>query len=383
MVLSISPGAYDEKTDYSILKIKSKNGITKTPMRVINRNDILSKNKLGADVSLSWIAKSVFYEIPIDDLELNRIIYDERFTERKLAEIAEVVESFSASNSLFLLYPNLINSAYQTLLRSKHLKTYLKKFCSLAKDLGLESIILPQFKDVQTVMNIVKQYDLQYIPIIDSLEQSQFDKQLSFFENTDCVDAPLMALKFHIYPNSRYSYDRISNMVVKLHDKNKGIIMLETNRSLNYCNFVSGIHYSSFFHTDLIAEKYNIFKGKKKQKKEESIDEQKKKNVSWFLKEKLQVMPSEIIKYDFKKDLELFNDDPPIKDLFKRIVEKNPTDQDLESNYLNYFSRLYENIKSRPEFLQFQKHIDSGTSSDYLNDKNEMKKIIDLHFKRA
>lgn len=79
--------------------------------------------------------------------------------------------------------------------------------------------------------------------------------------------------------------------------------------------------------------------------------------------------------------LSVFENDRRLRDLLERIIDGSTKMEDWNYYKPSYLSRVHENIRTKEEFESFRKHIESGTTSDYLRVKNDMNNVVSNHLK--
>ena len=386
MVLSISPGAKDDDTNLSILKINSKNGKITSPMRTVNRNDISAKEALGSNIHLAKHAKSFCYELPLNMNDVLGILNNEKYTEKYEKKIFEYIDRFRTNGSLFLLYPTVTAEAYQSIVQNDFVKLFAHRISDFVKKLGLECVILPSFNKIDVVAKEIHKNDLQYVPVINiKNDPTIVDKEFSAFDGFDCSDSPIVGINFCTYLAAEGQYKKLIKKFDDWHERNKAIITFGAERKLQSCNNVSGVHYPTVIYGDLVVEKFGRYFGgdKKKKKAQTKIDNQNKSNPNlvWFDKNELKFS-----KID-KSNIEPFLDSRKTgiyknqltRDLLHRIVTDQLNPDDIKNRREGYLNRLDENDSSRPDFDTFHDRIDNNETKVYIDSKKGMCDILKKH----
>ena len=389
MVINILPGSEDEKTKISTLNIEGSHGSCLTPNRIINRNDIAAKESLGLNIQLGGPNKLLFYEIPFDMNDVLVLLHNKKIFEKKINSIRDVKDRFQQSGTLFFLGLSLTNEALSNLINSKRVPRFVTRFCSIIKDLELESVHLPDFENIKSVKKIVNGFDLQYIPMIDPKQDKDIlNKQLDHFDNFECADSPLLSFKFRTFDKVDSNYKIIKNRIKNWHEKNKAIMVHDAERQLKNCRDVSGIHYSSLMTADLIVPKFSRGFGIKKEDNEIDLTEFMETAISttpatnWFSTQTLQVSK---INQSFKQNLDFTNieklvsEDKKILELLERIKNGKLSEIDLKNMRNNYMSKISEYIDSLSEFTKFSKYVEENSVSEYLETKQDMDSVLKSH----
>jgi hypothetical protein len=378
MVISLSPSGRDSKfNDLATLKIKHTKGSFTTPNRLVTKNDHTAKDEIGADIPLTRTSQSFMVQENIDSELLDRILNENGFLQKVLSKTSSWSQKIGNKNSLVFLYPHLTKDAAKILDTSIKRKKFSKFFGNLAISLGLESILVPVLGEIEEVTSAIDLNKLQIIPVIDLQEETEvFSKKFEDCKELSAEDNPLMAFKFAPYPKANIAYDTIMEDFEKIHEKSKGVMIVDAERNLKYSNQpnVSGPHYGSLIMADLIAERYKAGGGGKKPT-----------SVRLFCKNDLVTIPnvSNNIeeKFDLKSEKQVFKNDSKMQELLERIVNDQITDVDWKHNRPSYLSRVHENARTRPEFDSLQKNIDSETTLDYIEEKKDMGTVIKDHLK--
>jgi hypothetical protein len=209
-----------------------------------------------------------------------------------------------------------------------------------------------------------------------------FAKQYNECRSLGSNDIPIIAFKFSTYKNANKGYDLVMDDLDKLHESSQATMMVDAPRRLPSSDSnISAPHYGPFFLADIIAERYLGAAGRRV-----SDDKNKKRHVRVFCRKDLSlpVMDSSLIennRFDTDAELVVFDKDRRLKDLLKRIIDNTVDDSDWLHNRPSYLSRVHENIRTKEEFENLKKHIESDTAEDYLNDKKEMSNIVSSHLK--
>ena len=251
---------------------------------------------------------------------------------------------------------------------------YVNFYCDLALELKLESIALPVCHDIAELISLVSKRNLQIIPILDLQESTQiFSERFLHCVSAESNIVPIVGFKFSTFRNANKGYKLVMDKLDQLHEKYKATMMVDAPRyirSIEYSN-VSSLHYSPFYIADIVAEKFRGSSGR--------TSVTKKPNFRLFSRQELSVP---IIEQDNKSGLDidkekaLFENDRKLQDLLVRSFHGDIVDKDLTGYRYAYISRIHENIRTRQEFTEFQKNIESNTTRDYLDEKKSMKKVI-------
>ncbi len=389
MVISISPGAEDEKTKLTNLKIESSFGRCTSPNRIVNRNDMSAKEQLGLDIQLGGKGRSLFYELPLNMNDVLILLNNKKLFEEKFYSIGDTKNRFRQSGTMFFLGPNLTREAYENLINSKRVKKFVNAFCRLAKHLELESVHLPDFNDIKSIKNYVNKFDLQYIPMLDPKKDSTIlKKQLDDFDSFACADSPFLSFKFRTFDNDDSNYDLIKTRIEKWHNKNKAVMVHDAERQLKNCENVSGIHYSSLMTADLTVERFARGYGKNDETPRLTLDQfipvtsiSTADPVRWFSRTSLQIskVNDKRQQFDFSKMLRMFFADNEILELINRISNNALTDNDIKNMRGSYMSRISENMDSHDEFLSFAKYVEENSVMEYIENKPIMNSVLKSH----
>ena len=373
MVISIVPHSRDNFNDLSTLTIKHDNGTIETPNRLVNRYDLNAKNEIGADIPLTRISKSFMIQENLNPDKLNDVLTKNGYL-GELLDKFRPIQSRIDSDSLTLLYPSLTSESITKLDTSKKRTDFIRFFCNMANQLGLESLVLPTIDNIIEMNTQVTKQGLQLIPVLNLKEDTLiFEKQVNACQSIGSRDIPLIALKFAQYPSANKTYDHIMDNFEDIHDKYKqGIMTVDVPRALySDANYnVSAPHYGSFFTADLVAEGYTGGGG--------GIT---KKSVRLFCKNDLvtPVIEPRDNKFDAVQEKQVFSNDKKLEELFEKMATHNLKDEDWKNNRPKYLSRVHENVRTRSEFKNLHDNIESNSVKEYLSEKHDMNTVVRKH----
>ena len=372
MVISLTPHSRDNFNDLSTLTIKHTHGKIETPNRLVNRYDLNAKNEIGTDVPLTRISKSFMIQESLNPAKLYNVLTKNGFLGELLAKLQPIKNRID-SDSLNLLYPSLTAESIDLLDTKKKKSDFIKFFCNVANQLGLESIVLPVIGDIIQMNTYVAEQGLQLIPVLNLREETMnFEKQLTACRPIGNHNVPLIALKFAQYPKANKTYDLIMDNFDAIHEKHQGIMMVDAPRALysdsNYN--VSAPHYGSFLTADLVVEGYTGGGGGNT-----------KKSVRLFCKDDLitpKIQPNDN-KFDVQTEKQVFENDPKLEELFEKIATDKLKEEDWKNNRPKYLSRVHENIRTRSEFQTLHDNISSNSTNEYLKEKQDMNTVVKKH----
>jgi len=378
MVITIAPHGRDSKfNDLATLTIRHTKGSFATPNRIVNKHDHAAKDAIGANIPLTRTSNSFIIQENVDPEILNNIFTKNGYLNQMLTKTKSWAEKVGNKNALILLYPNLTKDAIKELDTPIKRKKFSKFFSNLSLELGIETVMIPilnTFEEIKPSVNLEK---LQIIPVVDLQDKTEdFTKKFEAINNEAAEDIPIMAFKFAPYPKANLSYDLIMDKFDKIHEKHKAIMIVNSERYLRSSNSlnVSSPHYGSFIIGDLVAERFITVRGSSTSK-----------SVRLFCKNDLVNIPNnsdEITsKFDLKTEKHVFDNDHKLQELLTKLVENATTESDWKYGRPAYLSRVHESVRSRIEFEDLKKSIDSQTSKDYLGDKKDMNTVIEEHLK--
>jgi len=330
------------------------------------------KNEIGADIPLTRVSKSFMIQENLNPDKLNDVLTKNGYLGELLDKFRPILSRVD-SDSLSLLYPSLTSESIEKLDTRKKRIDYIRFFCNVANQLGLESIVLPTIDNIIEMNAQVTNQGLQLIPVLNLREDTPiFEKQVDACQSIGSGDIPLIALKFAQYPNANKTYDHIMDKFDDIHEKHQGIMTVDTPRALySDANYnVSALHYGSFFTADLVAEGYTGSGGGNT-----------KKSVRLFCKNDLvtPVIEPRDNKFDAEQEKQVFSNDPKLEELFEKMATHSLKDEDWKNNRPKYLSRVHENIRTRPEFKNLHDNIESNSTKDYLKEKHDMNTVVRKH----
>lgn len=372
MVISLTPHSRDNFNDLSTLTIKHSHGKIETPNRLVNRYDLNAKNEIGTDTPLTRISKSFMIQENINPKKLHDVLTKNGFLGESLTKFHPIKNRVDP-DSLNLFYPSLTSESMGSLDSRKKKFDFLRFYCNVADQLGLESIVLPTIDNIIEMNAYVAKQGLQLIPVLNLREDTvNFKKQLEMCRRIGNQNIPLIALKFAQYPKANKTYDLIMDNLDAIHEKHQGIMMVDTPRALysdsNYN--VSAPHYGSLLTADLVVEGYTGGGGGNT-----------KKSVRLFCRGDLvtpKIQPSGN-KLDVQTEKQVFKNDPKLEQLFEKIATNNLKETDWKNNRPKYLSRIHENIQTRSEFKTLHDNISSNSTNDYLKEKHDMNTVVKKH----
>jgi hypothetical protein len=379
MVISISPSARSSKfNNLATLKIEHSAGIVESPNRLVNRHDLNAKDAIGANIPLTRSSKTFIYQDIVDDEKLDSVLHKNGYLDEILQKANSFATRIGRSESLFLLYPSLTKSVASSMNeRAKH--QYMQFYCALAQIMRLDAIILPYITDISDILSITKRHDLQLIPVIKLKGSTKdFSKKFHACRSVGHADIPFIGLKFATYPKADKAYNLVMGSLEPMHEKRQGTMLIDSPRYISSDNSlnVSGLHYSPFFMADLVAERYRKGGG--------GAGTQ---SVRLFCRNDLVTAPIETNlvangKFDSAVESRVFPNDPKLQELLLATAENRLTEQDWTNNRPGYLTRAHENVQTRKEFADLQRHINNDTAKEYLNEKNDMSSVVRLHLQR-
>lgn len=285
-----------------------------------------------------------------------------------------------------MLYPSLTSEISSELSTdNKKYFNFLNFFIDLAKEMNLESIILPVYHDLNEIVEYVSKRNLQLIPLLNLRESTNIlTKKFEYYVNKTYDEIPIISFSFSTYRRANKGYNLVMDNLDTLHEKGKATLMLDIPRfikSNDYYN-ISAPHYGPFFIADLVAERYIGQSGRR------TSIEKKERKIRIFYKEDLTVplynfKERNTNQLDIENEINVFNNDTKLKEFMKRVIEGNMTDMDWSNYRPSYLSRIHENIRTREEFIKFQKHIESNTPKEYLTNKKSMNNIVSTELKTS
>jgi hypothetical protein len=377
MVISIHPHGRSSKfNDLATLKIDYADGTLETPNRVVNKHDLNAKDGIGADIPLTRTSRSFILQENINPDKLNLILTKNGYLGEMLGKARQYIRRVNTSKSLIFIYPALTKDAIR-LLDQKASTNFVRFWCALASEFGVESVMLPPIISISELLLYTNKRNLQLIPVLNLREKTEvFTKQYEACRTAKGQDLPIVAFKFAPYPNANKSYDLVMDDLDKLHEDKQATMIVDSPRFLIKKDDLSASapHYSSIVMSDVVAERYSVGRGSTSKK------------VRIFCRKDLitPVIDSELIskrKFELNSELEVFANDKLLQDLMKRIVHERTDERDWYGNRPGYLSRVHENARSRQEFHVLQQNIDSDTITDYLADKKDMNMVIKNHLK--
>lgn len=382
MVITISPSGRDDKfNDLATLKIRHSGGTIDTPNRLVTKNDHAAKDAIGANIPLTRTAKSFIIQENINPNTLNDILTKNGYLDQMLARTKPWTDKIGNKKALIFLCPNLTNDCKGKLDTVKKRKKFSQFFSNLAIQMGIESVMLPVINTFDEIKSAVDLKHLQVIPIIDLQDPTdEFTKKFKSCKMEGSQDVPILGFKFAPYPRANIAYDMIMDEFDKIHEKSKAVMIVNSGRYLRAggSRNVSGPHYGSFIVGDLVAERFNT--GGFRVQPDTS-----NKSVRLFCKDdliNLSNMSDDIhSKFDIKSEKKVFQNDPKLQDLLVKLVDKSTNNDDWKYNRPSYLSRVHENVRTRNEFDNLKKNINSSTSVEYLEEKDDMSKVIKDHLK--
>lgn len=375
-------GRASKFNDLATLKITHSKGIVETPNRVVTKNDWSAKDNLGADIPLTRSSKAFIIQENILPERLENILKVNGYMENIINSVKPWKNRLGDQESLIFFYPYLTEDATKSLVESKHKKDYIRFSMDVAKEIGLESIILPAIIDLKEMKNMARERNLQLIPVLNLREKdiTIFETQVNLCKEIGESDIPIIAFKFAPYPKANLAYNMIMDQLDKLHDKHQATMLVNLQRNLRGSENmnVSSPHYGSMMMGDILAETYYQGGG--------GGDSEQKRSVSLFCKKDLVALPFDPRyqldqKFELKEEKQVFEGDKGLQDLLERIVTNSVTKKDWNGNRPSYLSRVHENVRTRSEFSTFKKSIDADTAQEYLQEKKDMNKVVTSHLK--
>lgn len=380
MVISILPHGRDEKfNNIATLTLDHTHGKLDTPIRVVDKHDFNAKQAIGEDIPLTRRSKTFIVQEIIDPEKLDFILNKNGYLQEMIRHVREITKRLDPETCTFL-YPSLTKDSENFLNKISRNNEFIRFFCNVAKYLELESIVLQPIKSLENTYEVVKKQDLQLIPILNLEANTEIiTNQFEYCRTTGAENIPIIGFKFATYPRANKGYDLVMPELEDLHEKGQATMMVDIPRSTSS---VSAHHYAPFFMADIMAGKYQSGGGNS-----DEDEGEKERKIKLFCRKDLAVPEIESFdsvktKFDIDSEIKVFSSDKKLQELLTRMATHTTTEEDWKQNRPIYVSRLHENVRSREEFAIMQKNIESKSTSDYLSEKNDMKRIIKDHLKK-
>lgn len=374
MVITIVPHARDKFHDLATLSITHKHGVAETPARIVNRYDLNAKSNVGADVPLMRDSNVFMLQESIDPKKLESIMSENGFLNKVLVSGSQVFNRVDEHN-LKLFHPSFTQQSQSKLVSfSPSQKHDLICFlCNVAKDLALESLVLPAIYDIDKMSADVSKFGLQLIPSLNMKSKTaEFENQIQRCVGVGCHNIPIIALEFARYAKANLAYDYIMQNFDKLHEGHQAIMMVNATRAIYSESYksVSALHYGAFFAADLSVERYGGGGGTPN------------RTVRLFSSNNLTAPKvGDNTTFDVDAEKTIFDNDPKLQDLFNRVATDTADDNDWKGGRPKSLSRVHENVKSHPEFRNLSKSIEGNSARDYLKEKSDMNVVLTRELK--
>ena len=371
MVIEVRPHARDSFHDLAKLTIQGKDGSLQTPVKATNKYDHNAKNQIGANISLMGKSNCFLLQEKINPSKLESIMNENGYMAKVILNTTQTFDRFNKGMKLF--YPSFTIPAQQTIMDSysDENRTALIQFlCDVAIELKQEALILPVVWDINKITKITLKSNLQLIPVLDMKDSIlDFKKNVKKCINAESNNVPIVALKFSTYAKANLAYRHMMGMLDAMHEREQAVMMVDSPRAIyaEAYNSVSALHYSPFFVADISAERYIGGGGPAGNNL-----------VRLFSKENLATPYADLDKFNIEQEKDVFKHDPKLQELLARIATGKLTKDDWKNSRPRYLSRMHEYVRSHQEFQIMQKNIDSNSARDYLDEKPDMAKVVDL-----
>ena len=369
MVIQIEPHARDNFHDLATLTIAHKHGVVETPARIVNRYDLNAKSNVGADIPLMRDSNVFMLEENINPQKLELIMNENGFLNKLLVSGKQIFNRVDKQN-LKLFYPSFTKQCQPIFdkysLKQKH--DLIHFLCNTAKDLDLESLILPVIYDISEMSTDVSKSGLQLIPSLDmKIKTAEFQNQVQKCIKIGCHNIPLIAFQFATYAKANQAYDYLMQEFDALHEKQQAIMAVNVRRAIYTESYksVSAPHYGAFFVADLSVERYGGGGGVPN------------RTLRLFSSDNLTTPKiDDNAPFDVNVEKTIFSDDPKLQDLFVRVATNTTDDNDWKGGRPKALSRIHENIRSHPEFRNLSKSIEGNFARSYLKEKSDMDAVV-------
>ena len=369
MVIEIVPHAKDDFHDLATLTITHKHGIVETPARVVNRYDLNAKSNVGADIPLMQNSNVFMLQENINPLKLEFIMNENGFLGKVLIAGSQIFNRVDKQN-LKLFYPSFTKQCQTALddysLRQK--QDLIRFLCNAAKELNLESLVLPVIYNIDEMSVDVSKSGLQFIPSLDMKSKTaEFKNQVQKCVEIGCHNIPIIAFQFARYASANKSYDYLMQEFDALHEKHQAIMAVNAPRAIysEAYKSVSALHYGAFFVADLSVEIYGGGGGVPN------------RTIRLFSSDNLTTPKIDgDVPFDIDVEKTIFKNDPKLQELFVRIATNTTDDDDWKGGRPKALSRVHENIRTHPEFRNLSKSIEDNFARDYLKEKTDMNSVV-------
>lgn len=383
------------------LSIKAKGTASiKTPIRIINNQEIRAKGMAPAEVSLNSIAGIV-------DIEVGKKTLEEKFLLDN-GYINSLVYKCNKYNATFTYFPlkmfyvhltddaNTLFSTWDDEKQEKFIRILWRIFTLV----GLDTFVLPSFNvNLDRYKELIK-YTLALIePTLDSKLNNielvicvdpaydKLDGLLKFIkeEYIDTKISNAVAIKARSAQSNIIGYDSLSHV---LFDKEVLILPLGVNRRILKDGYdLSAAHYDSLELGDAFSLRLSRLPPKDESKPEPDVQD----IIRFFQKEDVrvkkfrEVLVSNSVE-SFAENIitDLGNINTDNRDFIRTSIlnwnkvnsTKDEQTKQAQIGIFSALSKVHEVVTSNKEFSYMQKFISQRDTSDYINEKDELKKYI-------
>jgi hypothetical protein len=390
-MIRVKPLNIDDSPKYTyrtrVAKIKISSSVSvETPIRAITNSEMNAKKTIPTPVEI--------------DAEVGGVVL--KFTNKKIRNVIEFISNNKKINDTRKKVDTYLNS----MLYSDMNYVLLQPTKKAIEDLQSSEDLLNSFIRIQaklqdgvedSKLNIItipwlnlpigkfkavhKEYTQAYsnktiMPVIDpACNNNLWDELLKYIvscENTDTLN--IIGVIYRSFESHMASYDKLW---AKLHDKDIGIVLIDTDRRLMNDYNLSGLHYGEFIIGDILSSKVPVggfpdISGERKNSKPPIEYEFK-----FFRKDSLDVVPL----YELQKsnpnwveDILLETGETYVKKALNNYHEAE--NDSKKKQIINAISKVHEFKSSRGEFLISQKYIKQNDALSYIQEKPTLSKKI-------
>lgn len=370
MGINIRPEERDE-TNLTRLTIDYKASKVETPNRFVNRNDINAKNRIGANIPLTRMRNIFVYEESINKNVVENIINKNGY----LAEFRNKIDKFFSriedNRCLKAVFPKLPDDIRKEIKNNPDSKISIeiKNFLlDLSQELKSELYIFNSEILDNNFTDFLNRNDITYAPVFKIKEDKNIKRDFGKWRSANSL-VPFIGFTYSSYAKASLSYKYIISQLDKVHEANKGIIMVDIPRTPNLEPYkdISGPHYSSFLISDISTEIYLSGHGSSN-----------KNNARIFEKDSLTVpiIGKNYNTNQHRGEDSMFNPDNSLKDLFWRTLKGQNTNIDMDKNRPGYLSRVHESYMTTLEYEEMRKSLINKDLKDYRNSKIELTNLL-------
>jgi hypothetical protein len=370
MGLSLDVRDHDEGTGLSRLEVTAGTRTAETPLRMVNRNDLNAKSRVGAELQVTGDGRLFVSEHAFDHTGLNGILRTNGFLGQSASNVGNVL-SHVDRGSIRVIYPKLTQKALTGATAAPSAKGKVADFfVDLAVEAPADAYAIQYSLLGPTQWARCEKADISIIPVVDVHDLAEVEKALVELPKRGPGRVPMIGFTYAIYRRANLAFERILEAREALHAAGIGVAVFGAPRTIGgdgQSKDLSAPHYSSFRIADTVGQRYYDHGGAAVR--------------VCHVFEKSELAAPQIAEGHRKEEHAgedaAFAGDPKLQALFWRTIEARNTDEDWVRSRVSAITRLHELSVSRGEYEYMRGRLSAGDLGEYLDSKARLSTFLE------